>query len=749
MDKKKMEVCPTPLIIKLKPNKGGAVPLMVGGIQRDSTQLSSPVVMLVNERTANSQMTLRIDSIKFDAVIHSISLISTNDSDFYQGVHMLNLTPDKIYNFGGDNSDYYTKGSDILMRPSSSNNYEMRQGYSYTFGIVMQTRTGALDGDDGCAVGTVPFTVSVVPDYLRWDPKNRQNNQWNNPENWIGVDANNVPLPNNPRFAPLVSTDVIIPPMPDSLPYPNLPGSITAKDSVKQINFVYNTCDDIRFLAGSALGQQQRLTCDVVVADMTLPHNTWALRSAPVMGMLSGDLFMADADLSGETKMWSVGTFDAAGRTNTTGNAAFWPSVYSSSVIRYGNNDNIKNDTLNDQGWSKVTNALTLSLPPAQGWAVYTRTKSEESAVVRLPKDDDRYYYYYANGDRAEDFYEDNLRTLRNTHANDSAGQLAFQTKGTSKTYTLSKGTSDATFVFGNPTMGYIDIWGFIADNSFTEEFRYIDAAGLWRTVNKATADLSTDTITEPKRYLPPMHAIVLTVAETASSKVVTLNANRIVTHPSQVVRPPLSPAPRRIGASGLRRGIMTVTATNSASSRCTTRLLIGQGYSDEVIKGEDAVLTTVNIDKYSNTSYPATPFNIYAVEEGYGLSIDLRDEVLNVPVSFYMSNLPFDPVTKLWFTGVNSIDGQLVLYDAQTDTERPIIDGICLEIETPENSHEVRYYIRRHGYRPGTATDPVATGFESWGTDEEEQAIKYVQDGVVYILRNGHVYTLLGQKIQ
>ena len=746
-----MEVCPNPILIKLKSKDSDVVaPLVIGGINRDSTQANLPVTILADGETANRELKVHIDYIRTLVGIHSVSLISTDDPNYREGVHKLALTPDKIWprDIGG----YYTKDDSITLTPASTNNYEMRAGYSYTYNIEMVSPTDDPSDGSGCPIGNVPMTVSVVPDILRWAPADKSNNSWNNPMNWLGVDANNVPLPNNPRFAPLASTDVILPPMPDSLPYPNLPDpeSIDSKDSVKQVGFIYNTCDDIRFLAGSALGQQQRLTCDVVVADMTLPHEKWALRSAPVMGMLSGDLFMADADLSGETKMWSVGTFDAAGRTNTTGNAAFWPSVYSNSVIRYGNNDNIKNDTLNDQGWSKVTNALTLSLPPAQGWAVYTRTKSNESAVVRLPKNDDRYYYYYANGDKAEDIYEDNLRTLRNTHANDSAGQLAFQTKGTSKTYTLSKGTSDATFVFGNPTMGYIDIWGFIADNrgegtaGLAEEIRYIDAAGLWRTVTSETT--GTDTITNLARYLPPMHAIVVKAGSAGTSKNVTLKSNRIVTHPRQKVR---AGAPRRISASGRSKGIMTVTATNSASSRCTTRLLLGQGYSDAVQKGEDAILTTVNIDKYSNTSYPATPFNIYAVEEGYGLSIDLLDEVLNVPVSFYMSNLPFDPVTKLWFTGVNSIDGQLVLYDAQTDIERPIIDGICLEIETPENSHEVRYYIRRHGYRPGTATDPVATGFESWGTDEEEQAIKYVQDGVVYILRNGHIYTIFGQKIR
>ena len=192
----------------------------------------------------------------------------------------------------------------------------------------------------------------------------------------------------------------------------------------------------------------------------------------------------------------------------------------------------------------------------------------------------------------------------------------------------------------------------------------------------------------------------------------------------------------------------MTVTAVNPASKRCTSRLLLGQGFNDAIIRGEDAMLTTINIDNYSATSAPATPFNIYAVEGTNGLSIDLRNEIINVPVSFYMSDLPFEPNTYLWFTGVNNIDGELVLYDALTDTERPIFDGICLEIETPEMSHLTRYFIRRPGFNPGGQENPVTTGMEDLEMNDMN-VMKLIKDGHVLILRDGHVYTLFGQKIR
>ena len=96
----------------------------------------------------------------------------------------------------------------------------------------------------------------------------------------------------------------------------------------------------------------------------------------------------------------------------------------------------------------------------------------------------------------------------------------------------------------------------------------------------------------------------------------------------------------------------------------------------------------------------------------------------------------------------MNNISEPLVLYDALTDTERPIIDGICLAVETPTQSHQKRYYIRRPGYRPQDPDAPITTGFGNFEGDKE-QAVKIIKDDQVLILRNGHVYTMFGQKVR
>ena len=268
------------------------------------------------------------------------------------------------------------------------------------------------------------------------------------------------------------------------------------------------------------------------------------------------------------------------------------------------------------------------------------------------------------------DLYESGLQAKRAESAGGAAkvGKMAFYpgNAATNQSYTLTNGTAATSFVFGNPTMGYIDIWGFIDDNSslLEEEIGYMNASGEYLTMTGA-ALAESDEITSLTRYLPPMQAIVLTKkGDAATSLEVTLNTNRIVTDASQIVRP--APAPRkspmrktkliaplrqRNDQSPINKGIMTVTATNSASPRCVSRLLLGQGFNREIINGEDAMLTTINIDNYTATSAPATPFNIYAVEGNSGLSIDLRDVIVNVPISFYNSDLPFEPITYLWFT--------------------------------------------------------------------------------------------------
>ena len=771
-----IEVCPTPIQIALESNLGGGLPMIIGGLKRPEEEQGTPITVLADEAHANMELAIPIDSLMMRAeapgapkvALDTIVFLSTNDPEYREGVHTIALTPDRAWSTEGENPGYYRNGNDTLVvAPSSATNYRMRAGYSYTFGIEMMTSSGASGwGEGDCPVGTVPFTVSVVPDYLRWDPHDEDDNRWNNPDNWIGITQSNTPIHETANFAPLSSTYVVIPPMTDGRPYPVLPNldTLKYKDSIQMVGFQYNKCKSIRFLPGAALSQQQRLEYDSVIADLSAPNQKWALRTSPVEGLLSGDIYMSNADLSWETSPWEVGTFDANGRNYKTGNATFWLSLYSREVKQLRLTEEEDTTFTSAADWSAVTNAMKLPLKPGQGWAVYTRTASGRDATVRLPKHDDKYYYYTSYGNILWDRYEPDLQNERAKVKNpespdpEKVGKMAFYPGRTATydTYTLTNEKDAPSFVFGNPTMGYIDIWGFISDNTslLEDEFRYMDAAGIWRNVTASSLAGDKDTIVSLVRYLPPMHAIELKKkGDAATELTVTLNTSRIVTDASQkaALAPAPDPAPKRLNGEAIQlsKGIMTVTAVNPASPRCTSRLLLGQGFNEAVLPGEDAVLTTVNIDNFSMTNAPATPFNIYALEGNSGLSIDLRDEIVNVPISFYNSELPFEPNSYLWFTGVNNIDGDLVLYDALLDIERPILDGICLEIETPETSHIKRYYIRRPGYVPGqNGENPVATGFTNLD-GENTTAVKFIKNGHVFILRDGHVYSIYGQKIR
>jgi hypothetical protein len=746
-----VDVCPMPLLIKLKPQSSSAIPLIVGGLNRDSSEMKLPVVVLADMNMANQQITLKVDSIMPNIGISTVELRTTDDPDFQEGFHKLALVPDLDY----PRASYYIKGNDITLQPASSNNYTMKQGYTYTFEIDLQTHLGKDTLDGGCKVGTVPFSLAIVPSYLRWDPQDSISAQWNKHDNWMGIDQNNNPIHATARFVPLSTTAVIIPAMTDGRPYPELP-DLTAPatyDSVKQVGFEYNKCDYIRFLPNAAIGQQQRLDYGEAVVDMELPNRKWAFRTAPVRGMVSGDLFIADADDQGTTPLWEVGEFDASGRSYKTGNASFWLSVYNTanSHVNKEGADSVRTVTAD---WSRVTNAMNLPLPVGQGYAVYVRTKEGVEPIVRLPKNDDIYYYYGTYGERIDDKYVGNLRSKREELAGAGlAGKLTYSPTGDYAEITLKNEVESESFVFGNPTMGYIDIWGFIADNdALVEKIGYMDergSASLYTEVTKIAAEAKGDNkLSNPNRYLPPMHVMVLEKKSAAKELTLRLYTDRIVTDTSQVVSPPRSPAPRRAAPSVRRKGIMTVTATNDLSARCTSHLLLGQGYHNAILEGEDAILTTINIDNYTANLTPTTPFNLYAIEDGNGMSINLRDSIVNIPIAFYMSDLNFKPVTQLWFTGVHNIDGPLVLYDEWTDTERRIIDGICLSIETPTQSHQKRYYIRRPGYKPQDPDAPIATGWENFEVDDE-QAVKIIKDGLVLIIRNGHVYTMFGQKVR
>ena len=635
----RVEVCPNPILVKLKPDKGGEAPLAVGGLNRDSAELALPITVLAESEVANDKFKLRVDSIRNLVGIYSITLRSTDDPNFRDGVHHLELIPDKSY----PTEDYYEKGDSILLSKAPGNNYSMQPGYNYTFDIVMQTWTGSLTDEYGCEVGTVPFTLSIQPKYVRWNPQSPSNNNWNDASNWIGIDAHNNPLHDEAHYVPMEHTSVLIPAPTDGKPYPQVqPLPATHPDSIQKVNFQYNRCDTIHFLSNAAIANQQYINYNNVIVDMRLPNQKWAFRTAPVNGMISGDLFMADADLAVDAPLWEVGEFDAAGRSYKTGNASFWLSMYNTETRKINQTGDDSTRTASAD-WSRVTNAMKQPLNQAQGLAIYARTKSEKDAILRLPKNDDTYYYFGTYGEQT-DKYEGYLRAYRAEQAGGGkVGDLLYHPATTSQDFTLTNVVESNSFVFGNPTMGYIDIWGFIADNVclLDQTFDYMDESGdkasLYTVESRSSAEATPNTISNRKRYLPPMHAIVLKKAEAATSLTVTLNTSRVITDVSQVI-PPVwgcpargddqsqAQAPQR-NTSSRSRGIMTVTAKNPCSPRCTSRLLIGQGYRDAVREGEDAILTTINIDNYSKTNAPATPFNLYASEGSYGLRIDLRDE--------------------------------------------------------------------------------------------------------------------------
>lgn len=227
-----IDVCPTPVHIALKSSIGGGVPLIIGGLNRSEEESQYPIVVLADAVHANEELDIPIDSLMMqpgggapEVALKQIHLMSTNDPEFREGVDNILLAPDRTWDLeSGENDGYYTNGNDTLVVvPASESNYRMRGGYSYTFGIEMMTHVGdagwEASSGDSCPVGTIPFTISVVPDYLRWDPQT-SDSRWNNPDNWIGIDQHNTLIHEEARFAPLSTTHVLIPPMTDGRPYP-------------------------------------------------------------------------------------------------------------------------------------------------------------------------------------------------------------------------------------------------------------------------------------------------------------------------------------------------------------------------------------------------------------------------------------------------------------------------------------------------------------------------------------------------
>lgn len=695
-----LEVCNEPIYAAISATASDQL-LVLGPVQHGSLtaeQRDHVQSVRVREQEANSLFSVPIGTITNAAIsTENCQVVLANDPS------MTGKTVTFTPALSSDNT---------LLTFTPATSYTMHAGFEYTVRVGMTALSGddaaSDEGDDlpvtlpqSCE-GNAYFTILVLPDTVEWAPS--ISNEWGEDSNWRAVIGGKR---QSWGYAPLRTMVAIIPKQTDNALYPVV---TTNNSKPLDANYTPQSCGALRLRSGAKLQNQHLLAYDSVFIDMPLKSARWYSMSAPLQGMVSGDFFIpydAEGNNIESDNDFIVSAF--SGNRKGTGAYAFWLSYYNRSVTMLNENPYSDRDSVstNIEVFAK-SNSLGEVLAPGQGFQVlgYGPGYDGENLVVRLPKPDNTYYYFHPDGsqsDRHEVLYRNR------------AGRLAYPaTDGDgTMTITLTNARESRNFLFGNPTMAYIDMQEFFADNDNIESsFRYIDGSS-WKTVTPSTAT------TVAERFVAPMQSVLLTAKTAAASLTLTLRDTHLTTSNTDASTTANS-APRRIqGVPQLPQTVdnevMNITASNGAAEAFAA-LAIQDNASNGYISGEDVPFAVSGIGKgYVNPSAATTPLNIYTLAGTQALMADVREGISIVPLGFVISDEMYggeylyrtDSLTLSFRLTPNWSD-DCYLCDARTGIRTLIGNDTEIRIATPAD-HELRYYIQgsfREPEKPDTPTD-------------------------------------------
>ena len=599
-------------------------------------------------------------------------------------------------------------------------------GKEYTMCLSFQDENGydrLGNVDNACRVGYVFFTIQIVPNTMVWQPTGLSFNGWGLDANWKGwlKDVNDNGIPDKEDtftegYVPMEGVDVVIPNLGNPLLYPYIVPEHEHDHYPLAVHHDQHKCRNIYFAAGAHINNQHLLEYENAFVDMQFPAAKWHLVSAPLQGMVSGDMFVPHNGWYDETQdkrvaepnPFAVKSFNGEGYTGIrSGDAAyaFWQAFYNTTTE---GNTLLRN--LADLQFTQ-SNTLVQPLTEGTGYAVYGLGFDETDLLtVRLPKPDTQ-YDYYTNG-------SPNGTTVPIPTDKDR-GRLAYTATHDDQymTITLTNNTASEYFLFGNPTMAFVDMHALYLDNKS-------QWSGEFKTMQSGLINATTpSTMTHENRYLPPMTSALLKVKSDATEeqkKSMTINLlpahltlNNAINPVDEIEEgendPQQAPArriadmdERPVNYEALQSELMTIYAfTPKGTAR--TVLATNPVANDYYTSGEDALFTSSGVE---NESYVTTPLNMYTIAEQVPMMADVRQGISDIPLAILAADKARAEHMQLAFYLSSNWTRECYFYDSQTGQKIRIMDGLVITVEMPQN-HEQRYFIEGPDEYLGSSEDP------------------------------------------
>ena len=595
-------------------------------------------------------------------------------------------------------------GTDITTTP------ELVIGQKYLMRMRMKDGDNVYIGgnSEDCRVGTIYFYLTILPNTVVWTPATGSYNGWGLDENWRGwndkdadggFDAGELM---EVGFVPVAGSDVIIPTLPDVTLYPYIhdhnhyPMDVNAHPSI---------CNDVYFAPGAIIHNQHLLQYNRAFVDMTIPKGNWYMMSAPLQKMYSGDMYVPhegtyEGGRSLEiAKPFETGAFQ--GERRSTSAYAFWASYYNQSVKTWYEDGGYIESTSSS---FQQSNGLNQPLEVGSGFALWGEgadvdATAGENIVIRLPKQEDTYLTS-----------SENQVSVPRTDAegNKVSHKLAFtatqdtEENITPMTITLTNKKASEHFIFGNPTMAFINMHDFLHDNEGVLNHTFYRLEG-------ATWTAETEYTMTDNRYLAPMTSVMLETKDKSKETKLSVQLSPLhltltdLDDPFSEENPEIKPvAPRtKVSEEGASEVMNIYAYTNDAYAR--TVLATTPLANDYYLIGEDALFVSSGIE---SDSYVLTPLNMYTVAEQVPMMADVRQGISQIPLSVLVASDYRTTHMQLAFYLSSNWTRECYFYDSQTGQKIRIMDGLVITVEMPQN-HEQRYFIEGPDEYLGSSEDP------------------------------------------
>ncbi|MBO5817844.1 MAG: hypothetical protein J6R26_07920 [Paludibacteraceae bacterium] len=563
-------------------------------------------------------------------------------------------------------------------------------GQKYLMRMRMRNRSNNLNigGSSTCPVGTLYFYLMILPNTVVWTPAEGSYNGWGLDENWRGWnDANSNGVVDAGElmevgFVPVAGSDVIIPTLPDVTLYPYIhdhnhyPMDVNAHPSI---------CKNIYFAPGAHLHNQHLLQYEKAFVDMTIPKGNWYMMSAPLQKMYSGDMYVPhEGTYEGGSSLeiddpFATGAF--RGERRSTSAYAFWASYYNQSVKTWYENGNYIESTSSS---FQQSNGLNQPLEAGSGFALWGEgvgVAAGENIVIRLPKQEET--YSTSSGNPVSVPREGKSHKLAFTATQDAEENI------TPMTITLTNNTKSEYFIFGNPTMAYINMHDFLHDNDGVLNHTFYRLEG-------ATWTAETEHTMTDNRYLAPMTSVMLETKDKDKKAELSVQLSPLHLTLTDMENPfdehpeiPASVAPRARVSEEDASEIMSIYAyTNNAYAR--TVLATTPMANDYYLIGEDALFVSSGIE---SDSYVLTPLNMYTIAEQVPMMADVRQGISEIPVGMLVADGYRTSHMQVAFYLSSNWSRECYFCDTKTGQKIRIMDGLVISVEMPLN-HEQRYYI-------------------------------------------------------